>query len=1079
MHIPIHAPATGLAADNYQHNTSVVAPDADFDQQQRLTQGLLPGNPAAAQIVDRVFESQQGVGFDLSALSKLTKANQEVFETLGAGDICKAPFATIHSAFEYYASVQPDAIAVESQQRTVTYRELDQQATRLALQLRQRGIGVDDCVPLLLERSIEMVVGMLAVLKTGAAYAPQHVGVATDAQLKHVIHATNAQVVLTLKRFAPSVELLSDALTLSIDADEFQQPLPLPKLVSLDHQHWFGSVPTGARCMVLFTSGTTGVPNGVQVSHRNLCNILTIAPGNLGIRPGTRVSQLLSIAFDMAAWEVLGCLANGGTLLIRGKDLEATARRADVVIATPSILSRFNLDNFDRVQTVAVAGEPCPRPLADAWASRCRFYNACGPTETTIVNTMSPHQVDNPVLCIGKPTPNNTVYILDADRTPCEIGAVGEMWAGGDAVTLGYLDNAELTRERYAPDPFLGGGRMMFNTRDLGRWCSNGELEHLGRTDDQVKVRGFRVELDSVSAVLENQADCRRAVTLKFDSNTLVAFMMPATADTQAARTAVEKKLPYYCVPEQIHALDSLPMTSRGKIDKAALLAVATSRRAHSGRIEDATTVTSAQASQTAGVASGIATVPGADSADLRAVAAILPIETYESVTLPEPASKVRSVLAGHKLYHYWRLVGLVTLANLAMLVYGIAAGAWWSVSGIALQPLANMVIANITLAVLIRQQYVINLLFKLATSVPVSAPLSLRRLMGKVYHFGGLHIGGAVLGTLWMLVFTGSAFAQQQWFNAGIVLSSATLMSGVQILLLPAMLVVMALPPIRQPFHNHFEVVHRFGGWVVLVLFWVFLLLFTQDMNAFANLSRDIPVSYIVAVASAPGTWALLLVTLSIALPWMRLKKVPVTIERPSDHAILARFDYGVTPFAGSSTTISRNPLTEWHSFANVPEPGRDGFRLTISRAGDWTGRLIDDQPSHVWVKGIPTAGVGNVDQLFKRVVWVATGSGIGPTLPHLLAQEVPAHLVWSTRNARKTYGDALVDEILEVEPNALIWDTDERGRPDLIKLAYAAVQAFEAEAVIVIANEKLTRMVVHGMESRGIPAYGAIWDS
>ena len=131
------------------------------------------------------------------------------------------------------------------------------------------------------------------------------------------------------------------------------------------------------------------------------------------------------------------------------------------------------------------------------------------------------------------------------------------------------------------------------------------------------------------------------------------------------------------------------------------------------------------------------------------------------------------------------------------------------------------------------------------------------------------------------------------------------------------------------------------------------------------------------------------------------------------------------------------------------------------------------------MWVKGIPTAGVGNVDQLFKRVVWVATGSGIGPTLPHLLAQEVPAHLVWSTRNARKTYGDALVDEILEVEPNALIWDTDERGRPDLIKLAYAAVQAFEAEAVIVIANEKLTRMVVHGMESRGIPAYGAIWDS
>jgi ferredoxin-NADP reductase len=139
----------------------------------------------------------------------------------------------------------------------------------------------------------------------------------------------------------------------------------------------------------------------------------------------------------------------------------------------------------------------------------------------------------------------------------------------------------------------------------------------------------------------------------------------------------------------------------------------------------------------------------------------------------------------------------------------------------------------------------------------------------------------------------------------------------------------------------------------------------------------------------------------------------------------------------------------------------------------------LIDDLPSHVWVKGIPTAGVGNVDQLFRRVVWIATGSGIGPTLPHLLSGEVPAHLVWSTRNPRKTYGDELVDEIVNVEPNAVIWDTDEMGRPDLVQMAYAAVNNFKAEAVIVIANEKLTRLVVHNMEARGIPAYGAIWDS
>lgn len=792
---------------------------------------------------------------------------------------------------------------------------------------------------------------------------------------------------------------------------------------------------------MLFTSGTTGTPNGVQVSHRNLCNILTIAPGNLGIGPGTLVSQILSISFDMAAWEILGCLGNGGTLLIRGKDIEATASRAEVVIATPSILSRMDISKFSKVKTVAVAGEPCPRPLADAWSERCEFYNCCGPTETTIVNTMSLHSRSHDTLCIGDPTPNNTVYVLNDQREPCGIGETGEMWAGGHCVTLGYLNNDKLTGERYADDPFLGGDNKMFNTRDLGRWCDNGELEHLGRTDDQVKIRGFRVELDSVSAVLESQPGCTRAVTLKKDDRTLVAFMMPADVDTEAAKKAVGTKLPYYCLPETIRSLDELPFTARGKIDKRALLE----------SLRDSTDTESNQ-----------------DNEGTPA----LPIESYNKAEVPAPKKTFRARLSNPKYYHYWRLMNTTLLVNFAILLYAAGPGGWWSGSGIQLGAMSNMVIANLFMAIVIRQQYVINLLFSVATSVPTSAPLRLRQLMGKVYHFGGLHIGGAIAGTIWMVVLMGSVLYQHWASLPGTKMSGATVMSAIQICLLLSLMLVMAIPAIRQKFHNHFEIVHRFGGWTLLAMFWVHFILFTAD-------TQSVNATLLSALVAQPGFWALLIITFSIALPWLRLRKVPVEIERPSDHVILARFNYGVTPFAGSSTTVSRNPLTEWHSFANVPEPGRDGFRLTISRAGDWTGRLIDDVPSHVWVKGIPTAGVGNVDQLFKRVVWIATGSGIGPTLPHLLAQEVPAHLVWSTRNARKTYGDGLVDEILEVEPNALIWDTDERGRPDLVQLAWAAVQAFDAEAVIVIANEKLTRQVVHGMESRHIPAYGAIWDS
>ncbi|MEM7127063.1 MAG: hypothetical protein AAF702_12100 [Chloroflexota bacterium] len=446
-----------------------------------------------------------------------------------------------------------------------------------------------------------------------------------------------------------------------------------------------------------------------------------------------------------------------------------------------------------------------------------------------------------------------------------------------------------------------------------------------------------------------------------------------------------------------------------------------------------------------------------------------LDTEKYTDVPLPSEKSFWRSMWAHHRLSHYRRLLFAVTVINLAVLFYGLTSAAWWTSDGIALEAIANMAIANIAAAIVIRSQHVINFMFKVATSVPTSWPLAIRRQMGKVYHFGGIHMGGNIAGTIWFMLFFGSLIYSHVNGLPGV--SLGTLFVAYTLIAILVAMIVFALPSLRAKYHNNFELVHRFGGWSALLLFWVQTILFANDQRGALTLGEALVTSF--------GFWALVAVTISIILPWTRLQKVPVEIERPSNHVALVRFNHGVTPFAGSSTTVSRSPLTEWHSFANVPSPGQEGFRLTISRAGDWTGALIDDAPSHVWVKGIPAAGVGNVDQLFKRVVWIATGSGIGPTLPHLLAQEVPAHLVWSTRNARKTYGDALVDEILEVEPNALIWDTDERGRPDLVQLAYAAVQEFDAEAVIVISNQKLTRMVVSGMESRGIPAYGAIWDS
>ena len=511
--------------------------------------------------------------FNKQRLAHLSLADQITFEKFGQGPVVKPQYQCIHHAFEQQAILRPQAIAAQHLDQTISYSQLNNQANRLAILLQQKGVKRGDNVALFIHRSIPMLVGMLACIKVGASYVPQHVTVAPKIQLAHVLKTISAKVVLTLSNLKHLVPVPKQCHCICIDRfmqSAARQPnIDNTRLLS---QH---RISTDDVCFILFTSGTTGKPNGVKVTHRNLCNILLTAPGNLSVLPGMKVAQILSIAFDMAAWEIFVCLSHGGTLLIRGDEIQQTAEQANVIIATPSILNTIDQKKCTQVETVAVAGEPCPKPLADAWSMQCNFYNSCGPTETTIINTAQHYQSAKQPLSIGKPTPNNTVYILDERMQACAIGEVGEMWAGGDCVTAGYLDNTELNQQRYSPDPFLNNGESMFRTRDLGRWMNNGELEHLGRTDDQVKIRGFRVELDTVSVALEATTGCRKAVTLKLDDRHLVAFISPFKADIELAKKVVTAQLPYYCVPKKIISLDKFPITSRGKIDKRALLSLA------------------------------------------------------------------------------------------------------------------------------------------------------------------------------------------------------------------------------------------------------------------------------------------------------------------------------------------------------------------------------------------------------------------------------------------------------------------------------------------------------------------------
>jgi amino acid adenylation domain-containing protein len=502
--------------------------------------------------------------------------------------------ALMHQLFEAQVQQMPERTVVTAGATALSYAELDARANRMAQVLRSRGVGRGQRVGLCVERGADMLAAVLGILKAGAAYVPLDPEypedrlrfMAGDAQLTLLVSTTALAGFFGLPR---ECQLLIDADAKSIaSAPETRLPIDASTAQPEDPAY------------VIYTSGSTGKPKGVVVPHRAVVNFLTSMAREPGLSADDVLVAVTTLSFDIAVLELQLPLTLGATVVIASREeafdgqvLSAILERhrATLMQATP-VTWRLLIEAGWRPRNnfkALVGGEAMPKDIANQLiACGVELWNMYGPTETTVWSTCARITDTANGITIGKPIANTTVYILDAHKSLCPIGVPGELCIGGDGVALGYWNRPELTAERFIPDPFSSTPwATLYRTGDRARWRSDGTLEHLGRLDDQVKVRGSRIELGEIEAVLaEHPAVGQAAVHLwKVQANDvrIVACCVPAKAGALAPvslRKHLRARLPEYMVPQYFLPVEEIPLTPNGKVDrnKLPVPAVAESR---------------------------------------------------------------------------------------------------------------------------------------------------------------------------------------------------------------------------------------------------------------------------------------------------------------------------------------------------------------------------------------------------------------------------------------------------------------------------------------------------------------------
>ena len=494
---------------------------------------------------------------------------------------------SIHQLFEEQVARTPEAVAVSYGERRLTYVELNRRANQLAHLLRSKGVGPDVLVGIGVERSIEMVVGLLGILKAGGGYVPLDLTYPAD-RLAFMMSDTQARVLVASKEW-PEARALSDSI-IFLDPNE-------PALVAQSEENpTSGAVATNL-AYVIYTSGSTGTPKGVAVTHRGISR-LVLNTDYVIFDSSDVVAQISNCSFDAATFEIWGALLHGARLVVIEKEVVLSARdfadrlvaeRITALFLTPALFNQIVREcprAFEPVKHVVLGGDAMDPRWCDVvlrnGAPR-RLLNGYGPTETTTFATW--HQVtDVPEgatsIPIGRPIANTQVYVLNGQLHPTPVGLPGELYIGGPGLARGYLNRPELTAQRFVPSPFGEPGSRLYKTGDLCRWLPDGCLECMGRLDHQVKLRGFRIELGEIETTLLQQPAVADAVVLMREDTPgdkrLVAYVVlleGTTIEVSDLREHLEVNLPEYMIPSAIVRLDALPLTPNGKVDRRALAA--------------------------------------------------------------------------------------------------------------------------------------------------------------------------------------------------------------------------------------------------------------------------------------------------------------------------------------------------------------------------------------------------------------------------------------------------------------------------------------------------------------------------